>query len=115
MTENLDKAFELANLMTVVNNQKSALLSEFEQSTLYFYNGGTFRIDQNFIAFITALKDLKQDSAVLIDLNKHPIQIENLLKFREDVINCFFSASNKYLFQYQKLISNKNIESILEI
>lgn len=115
MTEELDKAFELANLMTVVANQKMALLEEFEQSTLFFHNGGCFKIDQLLISFLTSLKDLNQNSVVLLDTNNLPIRIDNLESFRKDAIIRYFEASNKYLTGYQAIKNNKQIKSILEL
>lgn len=115
MTEDFEKTFELANLMTVVNNQKIALLDEFEQATLFFYNGGCFKIDQQLISFLVSLKLLNQTSTVLIDKNKMPIFIEDLSKFINQVTDCYFNASNKYLAEYQKLQQNRNIKSILDL
>ncbi len=115
MTEELDKAFELANLMTVVANQKMALLEEFEQSTFFFHNGGCFKTDQLLISFLTSLKDLNQNTIVLLDTNNLPIKIDDLESFRKDVITRYFEASNKYLAGYQTIKSNKQIKSILEL
>jgi hypothetical protein len=115
VTENFEKAFEIANLMSTVCNQKLSLLEEFEQSILFFYNGGCFKADQSLISFLTSLKDMNQESVVLLDVNKMPIRIENLEKFRQDVVSCYFEASNKYLSKYQSIQQNKNIKSILEL
>ena len=87
MTTNLDKAFELANLMTVVANQKRALKEEFEQATLYFYNGG----------------------------NGNPIQIEDLNKFFDDIVNLYAQSSNAYLTGYQTIKTHRSINSILDL
>lgn len=115
MTENFEKAFELANLMTVVANQKLALLEEFEHSTLFFHNGGCFKANQSLISFLTSLKDLNQTTAVLIDVNNLPIHVEDLEKFRKDIVSCYFEASNKYLAGYQTIQRNKNIKNILDL
>lgn len=115
MTENFEKAFEIANLMATVANQKTALLEEFEQSTLFFHNGGCFKANQTLISFLTSLKALNQESVVLLDVNNLPIFIENLETFSQDIVSCYFEASNKYLTGYQTIQRNKNIKSILEL
>lgn len=115
MTENLEKVFELADIMSVVANQKIALKEEFEQSTLFFHNGGCFKLDPVLLSFVTALQYKNQKSAVLIDLNSLPIIIEDLDKFLEDILNQYFNASNKYIAGYQKLRSNKSVTSILNV
>jgi hypothetical protein len=115
VTENLEKIFELADLMSVVSNQKMALKEEFEQSTLFFHNGGCFKSDPVLISFVTALQHKNQKSTVLIDSNSSPIVIEDLDKFLEDILNQYFNASNKYIAGYQKLRSSKSITSILNV
>lgn len=115
MTEDIKKAFDLANRMIVLSNQKASLLDEFEQSTLFFHNGGCFKINQTLISFVTALEDLNQSTVVLIDQNNTPILIEDLNKFKQDIINCYFQASNKYLVEYQKVQHNRDIKSILDL
>lgn len=115
MTENIKNAFDLANRMIILSNQKSSLLDEFEQSTLFFHNGGCFKINQILISFVTTLENLNQTSVVLIDQNNTPIHIEDLNKFKQDIINCYFEASNKYLAEYQKVQRNRDIKSILDL
>ena len=116
MTTNLDKAFELANLMTVVANQKRALKEEFEQATLYFYNGGTFTADRLLISFLFAIKTTTQSNMfVVIDDNGNPIQIEDLNKFFDDIVNLYAQSSNAYLTGYQTIKTHRSISNILDL
>lgn len=115
MTEDIKKAFELANRMIILSNHKLSLLDEFEQSTLFFYNGGCFKIDKILISFVASLLQLNQSTVVLLDQNDTPVRIEDLNKFTQDIMNCYFQASNKYLTEYQKAQHNRDVKSILEL
>jgi GMP synthase PP-ATPase subunit len=115
MNTDFEKAFEISNLMAVVANQKKSLKEEFENSTLYFYNGGTFKIDQTIIAFVLSLKMMDQTTAVIIDQNKLPIFIENINTFLSNILDCYTRASNKFLTEYKKIQDSREIESILNV
>ena len=51
------------------------------------------------------------DNLVLID----PIEIEDLAAFSSDLNACYFGASNKYLTEYNKLKTNRSVESIMDL
>lgn len=116
MTPDLDKAFEIANLMTVLSNQKRAIKEEFEQSSMLFYNGGSFKASKELISFVFSLKSIMEEntSTVIIDETGLPIEVE-LDIFLKDILNCYATASNKYLKEYQKIKTNKSITSILDL
>lgn len=115
MTENLEKTFELANILTSISNQKRTLYEEYTQSLLYFYNGGTFKIDKDLISFLSVLKSYNNESCVLIDANKIPVEIENIENFLSSIIDQYTRCSNEYFAEYQKIKNNKNLQSILEL
>ena len=78
MSQNIEKAFEISNLMATVANQKRILKEEYEQSLFYFENGGTFRADTTTITYVKTLKELiKESRLVVVDFNSFPI--ENLM------------------------------------
>jgi len=115
MTKDFETAFDLANLMSVISQQKKVIKEEFETSTLYFYNGGTFKVDQTLISFVTSLKILHQTTAVIIDQNNLPIFIDNVVIFLENILHQYTQASNKFLTDYKNLQINRKIESILNL
>ncbi len=115
MPENLEKAFELATSLVSISNQKRVLLEELEQSLLYFYNGGTFKIDKDLISFLSVLKSLNNETCVLLDSNKLPIEIEDVTTFLMSIIDQYSRATNSYFTRYQELKNNRNLESILDL
>lgn len=116
MTSEFEKSFELANILTLAANQKRSLFEEFEQAVLYFYNGGTFKIDQQLISFLNALTSYNSsNTCVLIDSNNLPIEIEDIKSFLEKIIDQYVQASNAYLAGYQKIKNNRSSSSILDL
>lgn len=115
MTIELEKVMSIANTMTVLANQKRALKEEFEQSLIFFFNGGSFKVTKELISFVHSVKTISNyNEFVLIDDSGTPIKIEDLEKFLQDILGVYVVNSNSYLADYQKLKSSKTVESILD-
>lgn len=115
MDEKVKQAFDVANYMTTLADQKRILVEEYNQNIIYFFNGGCFRVDRELINFVKTLIDLDKRSAVIIDQNSSPVDIENLKTFLDEILNTYFSAVNSYHNKYQKLRSCRSVESILNL
>lgn len=115
MEEQLKQAFETANYMTTLADQKRVLFEEYQQNTLYFFNGGCFRVDKELINFVKCLLDLDRADSVLIDANNLPVQIDSLKTFLDEILNVYFSAINSYHTKYQKLRSSRSVEKLLSV
>ena len=115
MNDKLKQAFDIANYMTTLADQKRILVEEYHQNIIYFFNGGCFRADRELINFVKTLIDLGRDDTVLIDSNNMPIDIKSLKSFLDEILNTHFSAVNSYHNKYQKLRSSRSVESILDL
>lgn len=115
MEEQLQKAFEIANYMTTLAGQKRVLLEEFQQNTVYFHNGSTFKATKELINFVNTLIQLDQKDAVLIDDNNIPVDIQDLPKFLEQIMHTYTYASNTYFTKYQQLKTARSVESLLDL
>jgi hypothetical protein len=115
MDQYLEKAFDVANFMVTLANQKRVLKEEFKQHLIYFYNGSTFSVDKELITFVKSIIDLGQTDHVLIDDNDLPVHVENLSDFLDNILSIFSSASNEYYSKYQKLKNNRSVESLLDL
>lgn len=116
MDQNIEKAFEISNLMVTVANQKRILKEEYEQSLFFFQNGGVFKADPPTICYVKNVIDLlKESRAVIIDYNGTPIEINDLSKFIESLLNVHFQANNSYFSKFDTLKKSKNIKSILSL
>lgn len=114
MEAKIEKAFEIASLMATINSQKRLLDEEFEQTLLYYYNGGVFKATEQRLSFLNAIKSNNIESIVLLDDNKTPILVENVDNFVTELMSHYTEATNQYYYQYKKITSSKTVESILE-
>lgn len=114
MEAKIEKAFEIASLMATLNSQKRLLEEEFEQTLLYYYNGGVFKATEHRLAFLNAIKSKEIESIVLLDDNNTPILIEHIDNFFGDLLSHYIEATNRYYYQHKKITSSKTVESIIE-
>jgi hypothetical protein len=113
MDSKIEKAFEAASLMATFNSQKRLLEEEFAQTLLYYYKGGTFVASEQRLSFLSALKNEKVESIVLLDDNNAPIAVENISEFFDNLFSHYKEATNLFYYKYKKITSSKTIESIL--
>lgn len=116
MEEKIKQAFETAEYMAVLSSQKNILKEEFNQSLIYYQNGGSFTISKEFLSFVKLLLDSnQQENVVLIDDNNIPISIENLKDFFDNVLSKYIESVNEYYTKYNLLVKNRKLESIIDI
>lgn len=116
MDQKVQKAYEVANYMTTLSNQKAILKQEFKQNLLFFFQGHTFTVSKELINFVKTLIDLNQETdVILIDDNDLPINIDHLPKFLEDILNQYSMAVNSYHSKYTQLKVSRKIESLVQL
>ena len=114
MDERLEKALEFGNYMVTLNNQKRLLKQTYEQELLYFYKGSTFTVTKELITFVSTLKAQEQDTISLVDDNTGPVEVTDVEGFYQEILDTYFSATNKYLTEYNKIKTNRSVESMVE-
>lgn len=115
MDERLQKALDISNYMVTLNNQKRLLQEQYKENLVYYFSGGQFTITQQLISFCQSLLAMHQDSTILIDDNQIPIDIENLEQFTQELYSKYFESTNRYLTEYNKLKTNRSVESIVDL
>lgn len=115
MDERLEKALEFSNYMVTLNNQKRVLKEQYRENIVYYTNGGQFTITQELITFVNMLieRGITED-IVLVDDNETPIVIKNVHEFLSDILNDYFRAANFYYAEYQKLLTKRNVEKLID-
>lgn len=114
MDERLKQAFDFSNYMITLSNQKRILAEQYKNDLMYYIGGGQFTVTQQLISFCQSLLQLKQTEAVLVDDSNFPIEIENLEEFTKSIVNVYFSASNRYLTEYNALKQNRTVQGIID-
>lgn len=116
MQEQLKKALEFANYKQTFSIQRKTLKEKIEAKLTYGYNGGIFKIDRDLLNFVQLLIDNKRTfGIVLLDINENPILIDNLEKFKDEIFDRYFTATNEYFNQYQDLKKSRSVEKLLDI
>ena len=111
----LEKALDFSNTMQTFNLAKNNLKVKTQNLLSYSTNGGTFRVSQDLIGFMSFVVSSGKTETILLDKNDIPIKIEDTEKFLEDISSLYFEAVNEYYNDYQKLRSSRKIEKVLEI
>jgi hypothetical protein len=116
MTEQLEQAFQTANFMATLTNQRRVAFEEFQQSLIYYTKGSSFLITKELISFVKALIDsdfLK--NVVLIDDNNVPVTIEDLVDFQQSILNQYTTAAALYQATYNELKSKRKVEDLITL
>jgi hypothetical protein len=116
MDERIEKAFETANYMATLSNQKRIIKEEFEQALIYYINGSTFQITTALIAYVNAVIESGQATEVVfIDTNGIPVLIDNVPKFYSDITSQYTEATQTYLEKYSDIRVKRKIKDIVEL
>jgi len=116
MDERVEKAFEIANYMSTLSNQRRVALEELEQKLVHYTNGGTFKITPTLINFTKTVLDLGHDSDMaFIDENNLPILINDVQKFFDTIVEIYFQAVNEYASKYAEIKSKRKVEDIVKL
>lgn len=116
MDERLEKAFQTANFMATLTNQRRAAFEEFSQNMIFYTKGSSFVITKELISFVHAL--LSQgfnENVVLIDDNGIPVSIDNLAEFQKSIVEQYHTASAEYYSMYTKIKSKRKAEDLVNL
>ena len=114
MDERIEKAFEVANYMATLSNQKRIILEEYNQKLIYFVNGATFKITPDLISFVSTMADRPFD-LILVDSTNLPVKISDTKKFLNDIIAVYSNASEEYFEKYSSIKSKRKLADMIAI
>ena len=116
MDERIEKAFETANYMATLSNQRRIILEEFNQQLIYYINGAVFKIDSNLITYIKTVLDLGHTTdIVFVDSNSSPVQIQDVQEFFNAVVEQYFLALNTYSNKYTEIKKQRRVQGLIEL
>lgn len=115
MDERLEKALAFSNYRITIENRRIALKRRFESMLCIYYNKGMFYADEKTIGFVsTMIQSGHTTDIVILDANLIPIDIDDLLVFKELLMDAYFTATNKYSSEMKKLNKARNIKKVLD-
>lgn len=116
MDERIEKAFEVANYMATLSNQRRIILEELDQKLTYYVNGATFKIDSQLISFVKSVIDLGHTQNIpFLDSNKFPVIIDDVQGFFDEITCIYFESINDYSVKYADLSKKRRVEDIVSL
>ena len=114
MDERIEKAFEVANLMATLSNQRRIILEEFEQKLILYKNGGTFKVNPDLINFVKITLDLGHTENVpFIDSNNLPVVVDNVQDFFDSLVSVYYESLNEYSIKFSEIKSKRRVKDIV--
>lgn len=116
MDERIEKAFQVANYMATLSNQRRIILEEFTQRTIFYINGGMFKITPELISFTKAVLDLGHvEDIAFVDSNNFPVVIADVQDFFDSIVAVYFESLNEYAAKFADIKSKRKIEDIVKL
>jgi hypothetical protein len=116
MDAQLKQALDFANYRQTFSIQKRTLKEKIEAKLTYGYNGGIFKIDRILIVFVQMLIDQGRTQGVpLLDANDNPIMVDDLLIFKDEIVDRYFTATFEYYEQHESLKKSRSVEKLLDL
>lgn len=110
----LKKLLEFANYRQTLANQKKNIKERMTILQSVHYDGGSFKANQETIAFISTLINMKKETAIVIDTKDKAIEIADLKDFLETLVSAYISSTNEYKTQLDKLSKMRSIKKIMD-
>lgn len=112
----LKNALEFSNYQQTLNLQRKTLKEKVDAQLTIGHNGGIFKIDRSLIVFIQFLIDSGRTTDIpLIDVNENPVLVKDLITFRDDIVDRYFSSIYEYYTEYQKIKTSRSVEALLDL
>lgn len=116
MDERLAKAYDVANYMATLSNQKRIIKEELNQQLVYYIGGSYFKVDSSLIAFTKTVMELGHTTnVVFLDANQTPVIIEDVESFLQDLVDVYFEALNAYSNKTLEIRSKRKLTDIISL
>jgi hypothetical protein len=116
MDDRLQKALDFSKYRQTLAIQRRLLKEKLEAKLTYGYAGGIFHIDRSLISFVQLCIDQGRVSGIpLIDSNENPVLIDDLVKFRDEIFDRYFSASFEYMSEYEVIKKSRTVEKLVDL
>lgn len=114
MNENLKQALEFSNYQITLSNQRKVSREKAESKLTFGFSGGIFKIDRSLISFVQTLIDLERvENVPILDVNENPILITDLIEFRDEILDRYFSVTLEYYNEYQEIKKSRSVNKLI--
>lgn len=116
MDEQFKQALEFSNYRQTFSIQRRLLKEKIDAKLTIGQNGGIFKIDRSLITFVQMFIDQgRTENVPLIDTNENPIMIEDLEKFRDEIVDRYYDTTLEYYQEFQELKKSRSVEKLLDL
>lgn len=114
MQEQLKQALDFSNYRQTLAVQRKTLKEKIDARLTYGFGGGLFKIDRTLLTFVQTLcTSGRTTGVILLDVNDNPILVDDLESFKDEVFDRYFSATNEYFEEYQKIKKARSVEKLI--
>lgn len=115
MEEKLAQILKVADYRQSLAIKRKTLKEKIAGKLTYGHSGGVFKIDQSLILFVQFLIDQERTTnVVMLDQNDNPILVPDLLKFKEEIMERYFTSLFEYYEQFELIKKSRTVEKLLE-
>lgn len=112
----LKQALEFSNFKQSLAVQRKTLKERIDGRLTFGHNGGIFKIDRTLITFVQFLIDQERiNDVVLLDINENPILILDMNQFKEEILDRYFTSTNEYYQEYEKIRKSRSVEKLVDL
>lgn len=116
MEDILKSALEFSNFRKNLELQKKTLKDKLSANLTIGYDGGIFYIDRSLIVFVEFLISKSRiENIPIIDCNQNPINVKSVLEFQEKILDVYFTSTNNYLLEFEKLKVTRSNTDLLKL
>jgi hypothetical protein len=116
MDDLLSKALNFSNYRNTLAAQRKILKEKIDAKLTYGHGGGLFKIDRELIVFVELLISMERiENIPLIDENGNPILVEDLIAFRNEILERYFTTVFEYYGEYKKITESRSVEKLLDL
>ena len=116
MDDRLQTALDFSKYRQTLGIQRKLLKEKLQARLTYGASGGIFHIDRSLISFVQLCIDQGRVSNIpLIDSNENPVLIDDLVEFRDEIFDRYFSASFQYMNEYDAIKKSRTVEKLVDL
>jgi hypothetical protein len=109
LDQQLEAALSFAQYQTTLNQQRRLLKEQFETETVVAYNGGLFKVTQEWLASID------KESNWILDMNRNPVMIADPNELYDLARTAYQTALAKYGDAYQQLRRQRSVKTLTDL
>jgi hypothetical protein len=116
MDSKLKNTLEFSDFRSTLNLQRQQLKDKLEADLVYGYNGGLFKISMQLINFVELMLNKgKNQNVPILDDNNNPVMVEDLEKFRDEILDRYVTAVNLFYLENEKIKKSRTLKKLLDL